>query len=54
MEKIPITVAELIALLQAVDPVLPVRLEGCDCTGDCVGVDEVNGHRKYVLLRVEG
>ena len=42
------TVKELTALLQKVDPDLPVMTEGCDCTGG------VGGVYIYVFKREKG
>ncbi len=53
--KPAITVRELIVLLQAEDPDLPVHTQGCDCSGDAGGVkveefdDKLDGD-KYLLI----
>lgn len=49
-----LTVAQLIELLQRMPQDLPVAVEGCDCTADCVGVsEEAWTEGMLVLLRRE-
>lgn len=40
----PITVRELMTLLETQDPDLPVILEGCDCYGWATGGVQVDTH----------
>lgn len=44
------TVSELIALLQVMPPDAPVWSEGCDCWGDCTGV-ELQDEGGVLILR---
>lgn len=47
----PLTVRQLITLLHAQPQDALVVLEGCDCTGDCVGLTAKYGEKNHVLLR---
>lgn len=49
-------VGQLIALLQAHDPQLPVNVEGCDCTASAGGVaveeyERPRPHKELMILR---
>jgi hypothetical protein len=48
-----ITVGELVKQLMKLDPDLPVRVEGCDCTGPCSGaeVEQYGKDRIVMILR---
>lgn len=51
----PITVSELIAILQQADPAAPVYLEGCDCINPANQVwladdDPRNHYRKSIMV----
>jgi hypothetical protein len=48
------TVRELIEALQKMEPTLPVRSEGCDCSGPVAAVEMDDLDRgRYVFLRRE-
>jgi hypothetical protein len=48
-----ITAGQLIGLLQSVDSLLPVMLEGCDCSGEAVGITVSNG-KVYIRRNEQG
>lgn len=50
-----LTVAKLMERLKAFPPDMKVELEGCDCTGECIGAEvfdsEVTQNRIVLLTR---